>query len=108
MSAPAGNPAPHASADAPHHGADRFADAHLTRARLLSILSALFALLIVCAIAAASFGSAHISLARAFTDPMSPDHAIFFGARLPRVLMGVVVGAVKFAWFGALTNIALN
>src|SRR5579863_8095132 len=61
---------------------------------MLSILGALILLLIVCAIAAASFGSAHISLARAFTDPMSPDHAIFFGVRLPRVLMGAVVGAV--------------
>ncbi len=31
---------------------------------------------------------------RAITDSASPDHAIFFGVRLPRVLMGAVVGAV--------------
>src|SRR5258708_28304588 len=108
VSAPAGNPAPQAYQVAPHHGGDQFTDAHLTRGRLVSILSALFALLIVCAIAAASFGSAHISLSRAFTDPMSPDHAIFFGARLPRVLMGAVVGAVLAAVGAALQALVRN
>ncbi len=108
MSATAGNPAPHARGEAAHQDAERVGAAHLTRGRLLSILSALVVLLIVSAVAAASFGSAHISLARAFTDPMSPDHAIFFGARLPRVLMGVVVGAVLAAVGAALQALVRN
>ena len=69
MNAPASNPAP---------------ATHLTRTRLLSILGALAILLMVCALAGLLFGTAHINLARAFSDPDSPDHAIFFAARLPR------------------------
>jgi iron complex transport system permease protein len=34
-----------------------------------------------------------ISLARAFAEPTSLDHAILFRARLPRVLLGVIAGA---------------
>jgi len=82
--------------------------AHLTRARLLSILGALTVLLIVCALAGMLFGTAHISLARAFSDPESPDHAIFFGARLPRVLMGVIVGAMLAAVGTALQALVRN
>ena len=82
--------------------------AHLTRARLLSILGALAILLIVCAAAGALFGSAHISLARALSDPTGPDHAIFFGARLPRVLMGVIVGAILAAVGTALQALVRN
>jgi iron complex transport system permease protein len=84
------------------------AASHLTRSRLLSALGALTILLVVCALAAASFGSAHISLTRAFADVNSPDHAIFYGARLPRVLMGVVVGAVLAAVGTALQALVRN
>ncbi len=82
--------------------------AHLTRARLLSILGVLVILLIVCAVAGLLFGTAHISLARAFSDPDSPDHAIFFAARLPRVLMGVIVGAMLAAVGTALQALVRN
>jgi len=81
---------------------------HLTRARMLSILGALTILLIVCAIAGVLFGTAHISLARAFSDPESPDHAILFGARLPRVLMGVIIGAMLAAVGTALQALVRN
>ena len=93
LNAPANNPAP---------------AAHLTRARLLSVLGALTILLIVCAIAGVLFGTAHISLARAFSDPDSPDHAILFAARLPRVLMGVIVGAMLAAVGTALQALVRN
>ena len=93
MNAPASNPAP---------------EAHLTRARLLSILGVLTILLVVCAIAGLLFGTAHISLERAFSDPDSPDHAIFFAARLPRVLMGVIVGAMLAAVGTALQALVRN
>ncbi|HEY6419368.1 MAG TPA: iron ABC transporter permease [Candidatus Binataceae bacterium] len=82
--------------------------AHLTRARMLAMLAALTAILIVCALAGATFGSVHISIFRAFNDSASPDHAIFFGARLPRVLMGIVVGAVLAAVGAALQGLVRN
>ena len=81
---------------------------HLTRARLFSVLGALTILLIVCAIAGVLFGSAHISLVTAFADPASPDHAILFAARLPRVLMGVIVGAMLAAVGTALQALVRN
>ena len=87
------NAAPHAEG-ASRVDLDAFEGAYLTRGRmifwLLILAGALFASLIV----AASFGSAPVHLFRAMTDSMSADHAIFFGVRLPRVLMGAVVGAV--------------
>ena len=93
MNAPAARPAP---------------ASHLTRARLFSILGALTILLIVCAIAGVLFGTAHISLVTAFSDPASPDHAILFAARLPRVLMGVIVGAMLAAVGTALQALVRN
>jgi ABC-type Fe3+-siderophore transport system permease subunit len=71
-------------------------------------LAALFAAMIACAVAAAAFGSVHISIMRAFGDASSPDHAIFFGARLPRVLMGIAVGAVLAAVGAALQALVRN
>ncbi|MGH7915279.1 MAG: iron chelate uptake ABC transporter family permease subunit, partial [Candidatus Binataceae bacterium] len=74
-----------------------FSGAHLTRARMTLTLGALSLLVLLSAIVAAAFGSVHISLIRALADPHSPDHAIFFSARLPRVLMGAAVGAALAA-----------
>ncbi|MFZ1122558.1 MAG: hypothetical protein WAN81_20220, partial [Candidatus Binataceae bacterium] len=70
-----------------------FSGAHLTRARMTMTLVALSLLALISAIVAAAFGSVHISLIRALSEPLSPDHAIFISARLPRVLMGAAVGA---------------
>jgi len=89
-------------------GAVRLGEAHLTRARVISVLAALLAILAVAAVAAVSFGSAHISLARALSDPGSPDHAILYAARLPRVLMGIAVGAVLAAVGAALQALVRN
>src|SRR5271166_1590018 len=71
-----------------------FEGAYLTRSRMILWLLILSAVLMASLILAASFGSAPVNLIRAVTDSMSADHAIFFGVRLPRVLMGAVVGAV--------------
>lgn len=84
------------------------AHAHLTRARLATVLVVLgVALISVCALAAL-FGSVSISLARAVGQPSSPDHAILFDARLPRVLMGAVVGATLAAVGAALQALVRN
>src|SRR3954463_4006246 len=53
-------------------------------------LSALFA--IVVALLAPLVGSTHISLQAAFAG-VSPDHEIFFYARLPRVILALLAGA---------------
>ena len=87
---------------------DSLSRAHLTPARMFAMLAALTAILIVSVVAGATFGSVHISIVRAFKDAASPDHAIFFGARLPRVLMGVVVGAVLAAVGAALQGLVRN
>jgi iron complex transport system permease protein len=75
---------------------------------MFSVLSALTILLLACAIAGLLFGTAHISFARAVSDADSSDHAIFFGARLPRVVMGAIVGAVLAAVGTALQALVRN
>jgi iron complex transport system permease protein len=82
--------------------------AHLTRTRLLSVLGALTILLIVCAIGGLLFGTAHVSLVRAWSETGSADHAILFGARVPRVLMGMIVGATLAAVGAALQALVRN
>jgi len=94
MNAPANKPAP---------------AAHLTRARLLSILGALT----IFADCLRSGGrvclAPRISVSCVpFPIPTVPDHAIFFGARLPRVMMGVIVGAMLAAVGTALQALVRN
>src|SRR5258708_26444711 len=75
-----------------HAMSDRVA-APLTKGRMVATLLSLSAATIVIAIVAIAFGSGHISLARAVIDGSSPDRAILIGVRLPRILMGAIVGA---------------
>src|ERR1700719_1713208 len=82
--------------------------AHLTRARMALTLGAMSLLVLLSAIVAAAYGSVHISLVRAIAEPLSPDHAIFFSARLPRVLMGAAVGAALAAVGAALQALVRN
>ena len=106
MTAAPGKTASPPAAGAPHQR--DIAAAHLTRGRLLAVLLSLLALLAVCAIVAVSFGSAHVSLVTALRDSGSPDYAILFGARLPRVLMGIAVGSVLAAVGTALQALVRN
>jgi iron complex transport system permease protein len=85
-----------------------FADAYLTRSRMIVTLGALSAIAFVAVIVASAFGSVHISLLRAVREPFSPDHAILFSARLPRVLMGAIVGAVLAVVGAALQALVRN
>jgi iron complex transport system permease protein len=94
----------HAPAFDPHN----LADAHLTRARMAATLVILAAITIAVSIIAAAFGSVHISLVRAMAEPLSPDHAILFAARMPRILMGAIVGAVLAAVGAALQALVRN
>jgi iron complex transport system permease protein len=89
-------------------GPKPLAEAYLTPSRMLVALGGFALALIVTAIAAAALGSVHISLGRALAEPSSPDHAIFFASRLPRVLMGVFVGAALATVGAALQALVRN
>ncbi|HTR60799.1 MAG TPA: iron ABC transporter permease [Candidatus Binataceae bacterium] len=87
---------------------ESIAGAHLTAARLFSVLILLAIGLLIAILIAATFGSVHISLIAAFAEPASADHAIFFAARLPRLVMAVVVGAVLATVGAALQALVRN
>jgi iron complex transport system permease protein len=65
---------------------------YLTAARLANTLSALGVLLVLSIAAAALSGPVPISLARALAGDVNPDYLILFRTRLPRILLGAVVG----------------
>jgi iron complex transport system permease protein len=94
------------SATAVRH--DPIAGAYLTTSRMVSVLMLLTLLLLATMLVAAKFGSVHISLVSAFADASSSDHAIFFAARLPRLIMAVIVGAVLAAVGAALQALVRN
>ena len=98
--------APPQHVSAPGH--DALARAHLTRARMVATLVLFASVTVAVCFVAAAFGTVHISLVRALREPLSPDHAILFGARMPRVLMGAVVGAVLAAVGAALQALVRN
>jgi iron complex transport system permease protein len=75
---------------------------------MVSVLMLLTLGLLVTIVVAAKFGSVPISLLSAFADASSSDHAIFFAARLPRVIMAVIVGAVLAAVGAALQALVRN
>jgi iron complex transport system permease protein len=75
---------------------------------MVSVLMLLTLLLLATMLVAAKFGSVHISLVSAFADASSSDHAIFFAARLPRLIMAVIVGAVLAAVGAALQALVRN
>jgi iron complex transport system permease protein len=75
---------------------------------MVSVLMLLTLLLLATMLVAAKFGSVRISLVSAFADASSSDHAIFFAARLPRLIMAVIVGAVLAAVGAALQALVRN
>jgi iron complex transport system permease protein len=95
-------------AAAPSTDAATFAHAYLTRGRMILWLSTLTLALLASLTLGCAFGSVHLDLLRAIGDPSSPDRAIFTAARLPRVLMGAVVGAVLAAVGAALQALVRN
>jgi iron complex transport system permease protein len=108
MNKPAEIPASARSAAPSPAVLEAFSGAHLTLTRTMLTLGALSLLVLLSAIVAVAFGSVHISLVRALRAPYGPDHAIFFNARLPRVLMGAAVGAALAAVGAALQALVRN
>jgi iron complex transport system permease protein len=69
-------------------------DAYGFRAsRVLALFGAFLALVCVAFAVAVRFGEQPISLTAALTDPASSDAVIFWSLRLPRALLGALVGA---------------
>ena len=64
----------------------------LTRRRFITVLAALALLLAGSILLALLVGGGGLDLAAAWREPSSPDHDILFYSRLPRVLLGVIVG----------------
>lgn len=83
--------------------------AHLT-ARRLVVTTAILAAFVAASIVGASLvGPVHVSLARAFAgDATTPDRVILFQTRLPRVLLGAVVGGALGAAGAALQALLQN
>ncbi|MGH8012408.1 MAG: FecCD family ABC transporter permease, partial [Candidatus Binataceae bacterium] len=63
---------------------------------------------VVVCVAGISFGSVHIDLGRALFQANSSDRAILAGVRLPRVLMGAIVGAILAVVGAALQALVRN
>ena len=84
--------------------------AHLTGRRLVAALAVLAAMLVLALVAATLIGPAPASLSAALAPggEATPDYAIIFRARLPRVLLAAVVGGSLAAAGAALQALLLN
>lgn len=81
--------------------------ARLTRPRLVAALGGLVLLTVAAVLVAAFVGVQHLDLAAAFT-PGTRDHVILMQVRLPRVVLGLVVGAALGASGATLQAILRN
>jgi iron complex transport system permease protein len=84
--------------------------ARLTAERARTILVMLAAAFVVSIVAAAMIGGVRLSFVRAldFSHPDEPDFVIFFRTRVPRVLLGAVVGGGLAAAGAALQALLRN
>jgi cobalamin transport system permease protein len=81
---------------------------HLTARRLAATTGALGLVLGATVIGATLVGPVHVSLARALAGAATPDAVILFRTRLPRVLLGAVVGGSLGAAGAALQALLAN
>ncbi|MGH7947775.1 MAG: FecCD family ABC transporter permease [Candidatus Binataceae bacterium] len=82
--------------------------ARLTPARMASTLALLAAIVLASVLVASAFGPVRINPLRALSDSTSADYAILLGVRLPRVVMGVVIGAILASVGTALQALVRN
>ena len=83
---------------------------YLTRRRFIAVNTLLAAALAVTLCAAALIGPVHVDVRRAFqrVEPPTPDFVILFDTRLPRVLLGAVVGGALALAGAALQGLLRN
>jgi iron complex transport system permease protein len=82
--------------------------AYLTRRRLIAVIGAMAVVLVAVCLLAVAIGAVPIDFRRALFQPGSPDRAILIAARLPRVLMGAVIGAILATSGAALQALVRN
>src|SRR5947209_6933973 len=79
-----------------------------TPGRLLGLLAALLAFTAAAFALAVRFGEQPISLTRALADPASTDAVILWSLRVPRALLGAIVGAALATSGTALQSLMRN
>src|SRR3954468_19247587 len=79
-----------------------------TPGRLVGLLAALSALAVAALALCIRFGEQPISLQAALTDPSSTDATIFWSLRLPRAVLGAIVGAALATSGTALQSLMRN
>src|SRR5205823_5418740 len=79
-----------------------------TPARAAAVLGGLGVLLAVSFALSLSLGEFPLSLTRALSDASSPDGRVLYGLRLPRALLGALVGASLAASGSALQALLRN
>jgi iron complex transport system permease protein len=79
-----------------------------TPARATLVLVGLFLLVLATLAASALLGEYSVDVSRALADPTSPDGRVLFGLRIPRALLGAMVGASLAASGSALQALLRN
>lgn len=81
---------------------------YLTPRRFVLVNAVLMIGLLATVCGASLIGSVHVSLVRALHGPANPDYVILFDTRLPRVLLGAVVGGALGIAGAALQGLLRN
>jgi iron complex transport system permease protein len=84
------------------------AEIRFTPARATAVVGGLLLLLVVAFALSLALGEFPLSLTRALTDSGSPDGQVLYGLRLPRALLGALVGASLAAAGSALQALLRN
>ena len=84
------------------------AGVRFTAARASGVLVGLLVLLAATLAASALLGEYPVELGRALADPSSPDGRVLFGLRIPRAVLGALVGASLAASGSALQALLRN
>ncbi|HZW88895.1 MAG TPA: iron chelate uptake ABC transporter family permease subunit, partial [Myxococcaceae bacterium] len=79
-----------------------------TPARATLVLGGLLLLVVAALAASALLGEYPVQLSRALSDPASPDGRVLFGLRIPRAVLGALVGASLAASGSALQALLRN
>ncbi|HEY1904520.1 MAG TPA: iron ABC transporter permease [Myxococcaceae bacterium] len=79
-----------------------------TPGRATLVLGGLLVLLLLAFVASLALGEYPVQLARAFAEPGSPDGRVLFGLRIPRAVLGALVGASLAASGSALQALLRN
>lgn len=86
----------------------RRAQPSLTVSRVTAVLALLFLFVLAAAALSAAFGEYPVSLRTALLNPNSPDGTVLYSLRLPRAVLGALVGAALAVSGSALQGLLRN